>query len=221
MNRALILASVLACGAVSLHATISFITQPTPSYIAGTTLLPIAESDGSFTSSESDSNLTISFLSSGSSITMDVTTVGDGWATWGSPPNTEGNTPKVVYSDDSFTDVVFQFSVPLTTFGVELEPNDTLAPTHTITANFLLGSTSIGTLSRDVSGNAGALLFAGTGDTFDSVEVSSDNFFAAAQFRYVVDASSTPVPEPSAGVLVLIGLGIVTAVKFAMRALTR
>jgi hypothetical protein len=219
MKNTLILVALLAACGGSLRASFTFVTQPTLTYIAGTNLLPITDLEGSMITSESDSNLTISFLSSGSLIPMDVTTVGDGWATWGSPPDTEGDTPRVVYSDDGFTDVVFQFNQPLTTFGMELEPNDT--GTHTITAVFMLGGNPIATLQRDVSGNAGALLFAGMGDDFDSVEVSSDNFFAAGQFRYVVDPSFAPVPEPSAGVLAFSGLGIVIAVRFARRELTR
>jgi hypothetical protein len=48
----------------------------------------------------------------------------------------------------------------------------------------------VGTISRTVNGNGGALLFAGGGTAFDSVKVSSDVDFAAAEFRYA------DVPEP-------------------------
>lgn len=53
------------------------------------------------------------------------------------------------------TTVLFQFSPALTTFGTELEPDDTTA-VHDIRATFLSNGGSVGALQRPVDGN-GAL----------------------------------------------------------------
>jgi hypothetical protein len=199
--------ALIAMGAAPLSAdSLSFVLQPTAPYVSSTTLLPITDPEGSIITSISDSALTISFVSGGSPLLMDVSVTPDSWATWGAPPNTESSTPTVVHSDDpTVTDVLFQFSSVLTTFGIELEPDDTSAA-HDITATFLSNGSSIGVLQRSVDGNGGALLFAGTGAVFDSVEVSSDIDFAAAQFRYSL---APPVPEPSSGLLVVAGVAAV------------
>ena len=155
---------------------------------------------------------------------MDVNQVPTSWATWGSPPNTEGSTPKVVRPDDTTqADIAFQFSSALTIFGMELEPDDTTPGNmHLITATYFLGSTPVGTIARSVSGDGGALLFAGSGGPFDSVEVVSDIDFAAAQFRY----APASVPELPSGVLLVAPLlamlmGRVSAIPRRRRHLLR
>jgi hypothetical protein len=213
MKNSLILAILLVWGAEYLSADPIYIQQPTPAYLAGTTLLPITDPEGSIISSISDSVLTISFWSAVSPIVMDVNSVPGSWATWGSPPNTESATPMVVKPDDfpGETDLLYEFSAPLLTFGMELEPDD--LGQHTITANFLFGGNSVGVLPLSVSGNGGALLFAATGGPFDSVDVSSDVDFAAAQFRYTAsDGSITATPEPAGGVFVLGLIFVVTSI---------
>jgi hypothetical protein len=221
-KRTLALMAVLACGAGPLCATISYIAQPTSGYVSGTMLLPISQPEGDIISTESDSTLTITFLgrpdpsSAFAPELMDVDSVPDNWLTWGSPPNTESSTPMVLDSDDSFPDIELQFSLPLSTFGVELEPNDT-AGADVITVTFLLGGSQVGEIQQSVSGNGGALLFAATGAVFDSVEVSSDVDVGMAQFRYVAESSSA-TPEPSAGMLAFVGLASVAGLRFARRA---
>jgi PEP-CTERM motif len=123
----------------------------------------------------------------------------------GSPPGTEDALPIVVAPLDGsdVTSLLFQFSRPLTTFGMEPEPDDLAA--REIVVQFFSGGVSQGTLALLVQGNSGARLFAAGGGVFDSVQVSSDTDFAAAEFRYVV-----ATPEPGslwllAGVLVAFG----------------
>jgi hypothetical protein len=202
---------IMALSAAPLRAMPVFILQPTPQYTSETTLLQITDPEGSIITSVSDSVLIISFLSGGSALLMDVNAVPSSWATWGSPPNTESSTPTVVRSDDpSVTTVLFQFSVPLTTFGLELEPDDTSA-VHDITATFLYNGNTLGVLQRSVDGNGGALLFAAAGGVFDSVSVSSDVDFAAAEFRY------TAVPEPSSRSFIILG-GLLVGLSCLRRA---
>ena len=196
----------LLCASVAYAATLVPISQPNLAYTSETTLLPISEPEGSIITSESNGSFTISFQFGGMSTLMDVNQVPTSWATWGSPPNTEGPTPKVVRPDDTTqTDIVFQFSSALTIFGMELEPDDT-APgnMHLITATYFNGNMPVGTIARSVSGNAGALLFAGSGGPFDSVEVVSDIDFAAAQFRYTTTAPELPTSVLLLGPLVAI-----------------
>jgi hypothetical protein len=191
------------------------IPQPDSTYISETMLLPISEPEGSIISSESEGFLTIAFLFAGMSTLMDVNQVPTSWMTWGSPPNTESSTPKVVRPDDTTqTGIVFAFSIQLSIFGMELEPDDTTPGNmHLITATYFLGSTPVGTIARSVSGDGGALLFAGSGGPFDSVEVVSDIDFAAAQFRY----APADVPELPTGVLLFFPLAAMVAWHLLLR----
>jgi len=189
-----------------LYATPVFtiVPQPNSSYTSNTTLLPFTDPLESMIMSVSDGTLTISFLFGGSPTIMDVNLVPTDWATWGSPPETETSTPTVVRPDDTTqTDIVFSFSVPLTTFGVELEPDDTTNTLHPFTTTYSLGGNTAGVIQESVSGNAAARLFAASGGPFDQVEVISNVDFAAAQFRYVA------VPEPATSILLLAPLVII------------
>jgi hypothetical protein len=162
---------------------------PSPAYVNATKLITFSEPDEAMLSSISDGFLTVAF-----STPVRASTVGDDWATWNSPPATESSTPRVLWSDldDNFnpvTTLTFSLSAPVSIFGFEAEPGPT--DVHTLTANFYLSGQLQQTISRDVSGNAGALLFAATG-AFDSVVLSSDADFAVGQIRYAAAA----VPEP-------------------------
>ncbi len=180
--------------ASAFGSTLTPIAQPTTGYLSSTTLLAITAPEGSIVGSISDGFLTVSFQSGGSSALMDVDAVPDSWSTWGAPPDTESATPVVLAFDDpTATAMSFVFDRQLITFGVEIEPDDTSPGNlHDVTATYWLGSTLVGTIDRSVSGNGGALLFAGSGGPFDRVDVASDLDFASAQFRY------TPTPEPAA-----------------------
>src|SRR4051794_13382270 len=67
---------------------------PTAAYVAGTHLIPITGADNVSILSISDGTETVSFSSN-----MRTQTVpGGGWNNWGSPPETESATPRVLYS---------------------------------------------------------------------------------------------------------------------------
>jgi hypothetical protein len=173
-----------------------------------------ADPDESMLDFISDGLLTIAFSSP-----MRASTVGDDWASWGSPPNTESSTPRVLWSslDANFnpvTTVTFSFSAPLSLFGFEAEPGPT--DIHTLTATFFMAGQLEQTISRDVNGAAGALLFAATADpgtSFDSVTLASDADWAACQFRYV-PLTRTAAPEPRP-------VGLVPACLALLFAITR
>ncbi|HLH19598.1 MAG TPA: PEP-CTERM sorting domain-containing protein [Bryobacteraceae bacterium] len=195
------------CAVPALGSVFTSIPQPTAGYLSSTTLLAIADPEGSIVGSVSDGFLTVSFQSGGSSALMDVDAVPDSWSTWGAPPDTESATPAVLAFDDpTATAMSFLFDRQLVTFGVEIEPDDTSPGNqHDVTATYWLGSTLVGTIDRSVSGDGGALLFAGSGGPFDRVDVASDIDFASAQFRY------TPTPEPAA--FWLAGAGLLAIVR--------
>jgi len=193
MRNAAIAATLLLCAGAARADTITFVAQPDTAYTTATTLIPIAASEGSAIGSLSDGVLEIDFLSGGSPELMQVDQVSDSWSTWASPPATESATPTVLGSFDYDNEILYQFNRTVTTFGMELEPDDTANP-HNITATFLLSGTPQATLTLSVNGNGGALLFAATGGSFDAVDVTSDVDFGSAEFRYEL---APVVPEPS------------------------
>ena len=167
--------------------TFTPISSPNASYTSSTTLLQVLDPLQSIVTSESQGGFSMSFRAAGQSVPMDINLVSDAWLSWGPPPQTEGATPIVVRPDDTTVkDVVFSFNKLLTAFGMEVEPDDTTTTAHTITATFNLAGKPVGSIQRSVLGYAGAVLFAGSGTMFDSVEITSDIDFAAGRFRYVL-----------------------------------
>lgn len=193
MRRALIGAGFFVTTLVSLPALAQFtsIATPTADYTSSTTVVTIPGANGSTTTTLTSGTETLTFGSS-----VSVRTVGINWSTWNSPPAVESSTPKIVTIDTALTSLTITLSEPHTTFGFELEPS--VFSSHSVTATFMNGATSLGTVTRTVSGNAGALLFAGTSSTpITSVVLtvpSAANGFAMAQFRF-----STPAPVPAMG----------------------
>jgi hypothetical protein len=124
------------------------------------------------------------------SVPMSKQTVPDGgWNNWGSPPNTETATPRVMFTQDEHQ-VVLTFSVRSRIVGVEAE-GDSFA-THTIDATFRRRSgAKVGTISRDVVTPEGALLFAGKVKgtkkraRIKTLTLETDDDFAIARIRVI------------------------------------
>jgi hypothetical protein len=183
----------------SVNAAFNVIVNPDATYQASTTKIDITAPDFTTVTFINDANLTINF-----DAMRDVHTVPNGgWASWSSPPFSESSTPRVLSAfqyDPTATTLTLTFSQPLSTFGAEAEPDPFAV--HPITANFFNGGVSVGMISLNVDGNAGARLFAASatgGDQFTSVVFTSDVDFALAQFRYVL------VPEPSTWAMISLG----------------
>ncbi len=158
------------------------------------------------------------------STALQIATVGvSGWSTWNSPPATESATPRVLARYSTLATLTITLSAPTTTFGFELEPNSFGA--FPITADFLNGSTSLGTVTQSVNGNSGALLFAASTTTpITSVVITATgggNGYAIGQFRYAAVAPpGVPVPGTlilsGVGILVLAGLGLLARRRTAL-----
>lgn len=182
-SAAILLATVVA---LARPATAQFtpIAQPDAPYLAATTLFPVTDPDFSAVGSLSNGTVTSSF-----DVDLAALTVPTTWGSWDSPPDTESATPRVLWSN-GFTSVALTFSLPLSLFGFEAQPN-TLA-LISMTATFFNGMAQVGQIMQNVDGNGGARLFAATSTTpFDSVVLSSTGDFAIAQLR-----AGTPVDTP-------------------------
>lgn len=156
--------------------TFTPISSPTTTYTSSTDVLPVTVPDFSFITSVTNGKQTVNFSSP-----MQALSVPNSWATWNSPPNTETSTPRVLWTGGS-TSIILSLAQPATTFGFEAEPDP--FEVHTITAVFMSGSTTVGTVSRPIDGFAGALLAAGSASQpITSVQIFSDADFAIAQIR--------------------------------------
>ncbi len=208
-----LLACVLAAGPV--WGSFTPITQPVD-YPGGTTLIQVSGADGDPVGSVSGGGLTVTF-----SATMLIEKVPTGWGTWGSPPDTETSTPVVLWAI-GVTDLTMNLSSPEAVFGFEAEPD--FQAVESMTANFYsgpnLGGILLGSISLDVNGASGALLFAASSDPFQSVELVMNNpltidgvvdDFAIANLRF-----SPAVPEPAS--VLLLGAGLA---GFGLRQLRR
>lgn len=158
------------------------ITSPVPTYTGGTTLINIAGADGTIVNSIADGTETVTLSQSLS----EQTVPGGGWGSWGSPPNTEGNTPRVLAVFSQVNSFTMTLSVPMATFGFEVEPDNFV--TATINASFYNGGTLLGTVSRQVAGNAGALV-AGASSSLPITSIvvtfsANSGGFAVARLRY-------------------------------------
>src|SRR5262245_62506102 len=85
--------TLTAVTAVPARADFIPIAQPNAAYLGSTTVLPITDPDFLTVFSLTNGTTTASF-----DIPMVALTVPTTWASWGSPPNTESSTPRVLYS---------------------------------------------------------------------------------------------------------------------------
>jgi hypothetical protein len=195
-----------------VHAGIVPISNPGDPVPGGGTYLSTTTKIGfppefSLVNSVSDSKLTATFSSQ-----LQVLDVSTGsWGTWNSPPATEDANPLVLWTQGKAT-LTITFSTPVTTFGVEMQPNQQTVDTET--ATFFNGAASQGVITRQVDGNGGALLFAAVtnGLPFTSVLLSDNGGdFGFAELRYKLLAAPVPVPEPDTLMMIASSVPILLA----------
>jgi hypothetical protein len=177
------------------------ILQPNAAYLSSTQLLEITQPDFTAISSLTKGGDSVSF-----DVDLAALTVPTTWSSWGSPPSTEGSTPRVLWTN-GFTSLTITSPKPLSLLGFEAQPNTSVV--SPITASFFSGAVLVGEFTIDVDGSGGARLFAASSTTsFDSVVVSSSDDFAIAQLRV---QNGQAIPAPSASVLSLMGIGLIGA----------
>lgn len=153
------------------------ILKPTPAYLAATTKIDISGlPNGSMHDFITDGDVKVHF----STPLTKTGPVPDGWSTWSSPPFSESANPDVLITGEQ-TSLTMQLSKPVAIFGFELEPN--FFETFAYTADFYLGGKLVDSITRNVSGDAGARLFARAGEPIDRVVVAGPDSFAIAQIR--------------------------------------
>ncbi len=129
------------------------------------------------------------------------------WATWNCPPATESCTPNVLYSNGA-TSLTLMLPFPMNVAGFELEPDQFAVETFTATYYAADLTTVLGTITLDVNGSAGALLFAASDSSdFGKIVIinTAGDDFAIAQLR-AGNLVCCGTPEP--GTIVLFGSGM-------------
>ena len=172
---------------------------PTAAYLSGTTEITFSGADNTSMSSITGGGLTVSFSSN-----MLVENVPTGWMTWGAPPQTEGASPVTLWTNGPST-MTLTLATAEETFGFELEPD--VFGVDPVSATFYNGATVLDTISLNVNGNGGALLFGLASSTpITSVTISDGNFddFAIAAVRF---APTEVAPEPASMLLLGTSLG--------------
>ncbi|MEY2538015.1 MAG: hypothetical protein QOG67_1755 [Verrucomicrobiota bacterium] len=195
------------------------IPLPDAAYTGSTTLIPIMGMDGDTTLTLSDAFLTVTF-----SALMQEFTVPTTWSNWGSPPTVETSTPRVLSPVDylTTTSVTLLFSKPLSTFGLEAEP-DALEGTFPVRLDFFNGATLLGTVSNDLTGFGAALFAASSMTPITSVTLTIEGNSedpagtdpGIAQIRYALAApQSVPEGGPSTWLIVATVLALFTVHRF-------
>src|SRR5947199_387578 len=95
------------------------ISTPTPAYLSGTLAMTLTVPDSTVLSALTAGTQTITFSSSMTALTVGA--VG-GWGFWGSPPQTESSTPRVLATPADLTGLTMTLASPVNTVGFEIEP---------------------------------------------------------------------------------------------------
>jgi hypothetical protein len=202
---------------------LSQILTPTSPYTGGTLAMTVTVPDSTVLSVLAAGTQTITFSSS-----MTALTVGGigGWGFWGSPPQTESSTPRVLGTPADLTSLTMTLGAAVNTFGFEVEPANSgglPATAFPFTATFFNGATPVGSVSRSVTFNSAALIAASSATPITSVRVTAPaaaGGFAIAQLRSGNLALAT-ASVPAVGPVALCGLALLlagTAVFVARRA---
>jgi hypothetical protein len=214
--RKLLLPAAIVAGvagvSMALAATFTTVSEPDGTYLSTTAKSDFAGLDN-FTqvTSVSDGTLEAAFSTEMSKRQAGVT--GGGWAYWGALPAVESTTPAVLYTQGADT-LSIVLSQPVAMFGFELEPN--WFDTYNFTAEFRRSGATVGTVTRLITSNQVALLFAASSDAgIDEVVITSDvefGDFAIAQLRYQLTGAGGQGPgtDPTQVDLVLPGSGAIS-----------
>ncbi len=207
----------------NVRATFVVITQPDASYTSGTQSLLITGPSGAVIANLTDGFQAVTFGSAGG---KETTNSGNtpGYGNWGPSLFTEGpstdfvcfisNSSNCNYNPGTQND--FTLSVPSFIFGFEVQPDS--SGTYLYTLDFYSGLVLLGSISQNVSGIAGARLFAASSDipiTSAHITVpSASDGYAIARLRY-----AAAVPEP--GTLLAVAASLCAIAFRGARSATR
>jgi PEP-CTERM motif len=145
--------------------------------------------------------------------------VPNSWATWNCPPFTESCTPNALWNQ-GFSTLTLTLTAQDNVAGFELEPDNFAV--ETVDASFFnQNGALIATITRDVNGSGGALLFAladtTPGSWISRIDITDEagGDFAIAQLRQGGASGTTPEP----GTMVLLGTGLLGALGVMRRKL--
>lgn len=187
------------------------INNPDAAYQAATTRFDMSGDEFSTYTSLTSGSLTLTF-----SEALERRVIPGSWGTWSEAPFSERD-PSVGFDLGycaSCTSVSMNLSSAVSIFGFEAEPNP--FSLNGFTANFFRNGGLVGSVTRDVNGDAGARLFAfENAGGIDEIQFLSLNQvdFAMAAFRF--GSATTSVPEPAS--LALMGFGLLGLVGVARR----
>jgi hypothetical protein len=117
------------------------------------------------------------------SVPMEKLSVPGSWPSWNIPPAVETATPDVLFTGSN-TSVTITYNFPVRTGGLEAEPVPG-SGFHEITADFYDGSTLLGSITRNINSDGGALLLGAHCKYlgWPKIVVHSDVPFAIANIR--------------------------------------
>lgn len=167
----------------SPNASRTIINRPNAQYVGHTCKVDLSTiPDYTVISTLDACGITINF-----SPAVEKRSVPSSWGSWGTPPDTETDSPDILYTSGA-TSVTVSFSAPVRLSGVEAEPNP--FEVHAISADFLRPSGGMkATVTRGIDGTGGARLLAVKTKNVGSIVLSSDVDFAFGQLRINLGAA--------------------------------
>jgi hypothetical protein len=238
-----LIAIMLLSAAAAAHASVITYTTPDSTYLNRTTMISLRPPyyiDSFFYPSVSDGNLTVNFQSGSignpTPQVLALATAGpmSGWADgWGSAPDTEGydpdSSPQVLFPGYPISAVLLNFSQPLATFGIEIQPYGQTFGPYLITAEFWGSGQYLGTVqltfgSLDAFEMPMARLLAATSTGAPITDVRLSGYdpvnhrpieWGAARFRYELAGPGSEVPEPGTWMLLTAGSAGILALRAA------
>jgi hypothetical protein len=164
-------------------------STPKPAYTAGTCDIDLGGiTDGTRLGSVDGCQRTVTLVGADPSSEWEKLSVPHFWGTWNCPPTVESCTPNLLFALARDTTTLDYSGPRIHRGGLELEPD--LGQVETVQVSFFKGHNGtgqlLGTITRNVNGDSGALLFAARmAPGFSSIVITdgAGDDFAIGQLR--------------------------------------